>query len=338
MLPTRVEWPTVAVLGSIAIGFGAILRWHDRLPTVIVIGALAVLAAWYNSLQHEVIHGHPTPWRRVNTAMAALPVGLVVPLRWYHASHLAHHRDEHLTDPTLDPESFYVSAAAWESHGRAGRAMLTVLSTLPGRLLFGPPGSRPDARRPWSALRAHPAATLMRTITHLAGVAVVLAVVIASGLEVWVYLLGAVWLGWSISLLRSFAEHRFVEGGTQSAVGARRSRAVVAVPQQQPAPVAPRPGVPWYQLPAVHATLGADRSRPPMPGCTPATSTLLGGSRCDRSPSRCIRVGWRPPTEFHAAIAEWPDKTEHMDHLTTVELDAGLDHVHRHRPRPAPSI
>ena len=111
MLPQRVEWPTVAVLGSIGSGFRAVLHSHDRLPTVIVVAALAVLAAWYNSLQHEAIHGHPTPWRRVNTAMAALPVGLVVPLRWYRSSHLAHHRDEHLTDPTLDPESFYVSAA-----------------------------------------------------------------------------------------------------------------------------------------------------------------------------------------------------------------------------------
>ena len=46
----------------------------------------------------------------------------------------------------------------------------------------------------------------------------VLAVVVASGLDVWVYVLGATWFGWSISLVRSFAEHRFVDGGTQSAV------------------------------------------------------------------------------------------------------------------------
>ena len=139
MLPTRVEWPTVAVACSIAAGFAAILRWHDQLPTAIVVAALALLAAWYNSLQHEVIHGHPTPWRRVNVAIASLPIGLVIPFGWYRSSHLAHHRDQHLTDPTLDPESFYVSAAVWESYGRAGRAVLWVLSTLPGRMIAGPP-------------------------------------------------------------------------------------------------------------------------------------------------------------------------------------------------------
>ena len=260
MLPQRVEWPTVAVTGSIAIGFAAILRWHDQLPTAIVVGALAVLAAWYNSLQHEVIHGHPTPWRRVNTAIAALPVGLVVPLRWYRTSHLAHHRDEHLTDPTLDPESFYVSAAAWESCGRCGRAVLTVLSTLPGRMLFGPPVLAVRMLgAAWSAFRARPAETSARGITHLAGVAVVLAVVIASGLDVWVYLLGAVWLGWSISLMRSFAEHRFVDGGTQSAVvRAGPVLSLLYLNNNLHLSHHARPGVPWYQLPALHATLDAD--------------------------------------------------------------------------------
>ena len=111
MVPTRVEWPTVAVWCTIAAGFAALLRWHDELPTVLVVAGFAVLAAWYNSLQHEVIHGHPTPSRRVNVAIASLPIGLVIPFGWYRSSHLAHHRDQHLTDPTLDPESFYVSAA-----------------------------------------------------------------------------------------------------------------------------------------------------------------------------------------------------------------------------------
>lgn len=260
VLPTRVEWPTIAVWWSIAAGFAAVLRWHDEVPTAIVVAALAILAAWYNSLQHEVVHGHPTPWRRINTAMASLPVGLVVPLRWYRSSHLAHHRDEHLTDPTLDPESFYVSAVEWESCGRARRAVLMVLSTLPGRTLVGPPvlTVRMIAAA-WSALRTRPVETLRRMIGHLAGVAVVLAVVIASGLDVRVYLLGAVWFGWSISLIRSFAEHRFVDSGTQSAVV--RAGAVMSLlylNNNLHVSHHARPGVPWYQLPTVHETLDGD--------------------------------------------------------------------------------
>jgi fatty acid desaturase len=260
VLPQRVEWPTVAVMCAIAAGFAGILRWHDRLPTAIVVTALAVLAAWYNSLQHEVVHGHPTPWRWINTAMAALPIGLVVPFRWYRSSHLAHHRDEHLTDPTLDPESFYVSAAEWESCGRAGRAMLTVLSTLPGRMLVGPPVLTVRMiASVWSALRTRPVRTSLRAIVHLAGVATVLAVVIASGLDMWVYLLGAVWFGWSISLLRSFVEHRFVDSGTQSAVvRAGPVMSLLYLNNNLHLSHHARPGVPWYQLPAVHDRLGAD--------------------------------------------------------------------------------
>ncbi len=96
-------------------------------------------------------------------------------------------------------------------------------------------------------------------ITHLAGIAVVLAVVVASGLSVWVYLLGAVWLGWSISLMRSFAEHRFVDGGTQSAVvRAGPVLSLLYLNNNLHLSHHARPGVPWYQLPALHATLDAD--------------------------------------------------------------------------------
>ncbi len=260
MLPTRVEWPTVAVACSIAALFATVLRWHDELPTAVVVAALALLAAWYNSLQHEVIHGHPTPWRRINNAIAAVPVGVVIPFDWYRSSHLAHHRDEHLTVPTLDPESFYVSAAAWESHGRPGRAVLWVLSTLPGRMLVGPPVlTIRMIGAAWSALRQRPVDTALRIGRHLSGVAAVLAVVIASGLAVWVYLLGAVWLGWSISLLRSFAEHRFVEGGTQSAVvRAGPVMSLLYLNNNLHVSHHARPGVPWYELPAVHSRLDGD--------------------------------------------------------------------------------
>jgi fatty acid desaturase len=245
---------------AIAAGFGAVLRWHDELPTAIVVGALAVLAAWYNSLQHEVIHGHPTPWRWVNTAMASLPVGVMVPFGWYRSSHLRHHRDEHLTDPTLDPESFYVSAAAWESYGNVHRAVLRVLSTLPGRMLVGPPVLTVRViARAWTALRARPVRTAFRIGRHAIGVAAVLAVVAASGLDPFVYIVSVVWFGWSISLMRSFAEHRFVAGGTQSAVvRAGPMMSLLFLNNNLHLSHHARPGVPWYRLPAEHERLGAD--------------------------------------------------------------------------------
>ena len=111
----------------------------------------------------------------------------------------------------------------------------------------------------WSALRARPLHAAIRIGRHVAGVAVVLAVVIASGLDVWVYVLGAAWFGWSISLMRSFAEHRFVDGGTQSAVvRAGPALSLLFLNNNLHLSHHARPGVPWYQLPALHKRLEAD--------------------------------------------------------------------------------
>ena len=196
----------------------------------------------------------------INVAMASLPVGLVIPYGWYRTCHLAHHRDEHLTDPTLDPESFYVSAVAWESYGRAHRAAVGVLNTLPGRTAFRP--ARPlgtDGRRRLVGVPCPAAPAAIRIGRHLAGVAAVLAVVIACGVDVWVYVLGATWFGWSISLMRSFAEHRFVDGGTQSAVvRAGPVLSLLYLNNNLHLSHHARPGVPWYQLPALHERLEAD--------------------------------------------------------------------------------
>ena len=108
--PRSIEWPTAAVAIVIAGALGATLLWGDRLPVPLTVGVLAVVAAWYNSLQHEIIHGHPTPWPTVNRILGSVPVTVVVPFERYRDTHLAHHRDEFLTDPELDPESFYGSS------------------------------------------------------------------------------------------------------------------------------------------------------------------------------------------------------------------------------------
>ena len=133
------EWPTVAVASAIAAGLAATFALHERLPAVVEIVVLGVLAAWYGSLQHEVIHGHPTPWPRVNTALAIVPLDLVVPFRSYRTLHVAHHQTPDLTDPDDDPESWYVTAETWASAGRVQRWYISATRTLLGRLVLGPP-------------------------------------------------------------------------------------------------------------------------------------------------------------------------------------------------------
>lgn len=244
----------------IASGFVAVLAWHDRMPTVLGLVALAVLGGWYNSLQHEVIHGHPTPWPRVNTALAIVPLGLVVRFSDYRASHIAHHRSPALTDPGRDPESFYVSAATWERYGPVRRALLHVLRTLAGRLVLGP---FVYAVRHWrfGARAMGSRASATRVLGHVAGVTTVLIVVRSSGLPIWVYLVGVSWGGGALSLLRSFAEHRLVDDGTRSAVvRCGWFFSMLYLNNNLHHTHHAQPSVPWFDLPSAHVALGGDRA------------------------------------------------------------------------------
>ena len=81
--------------------FGVALGWQTLGPWL---GAplLILLTAWYMSLQHELIHGHPTRWPRVNQLFGLLPLAVWYPYGLYRDSHLRHHRNDHLTDPHED--------------------------------------------------------------------------------------------------------------------------------------------------------------------------------------------------------------------------------------------
>lgn len=93
---------------------------------------------WYMSLQHELIHGHPTRWPRVNQLFGLLPLAVWYPYGLYRDSHLRHHRNDHLTDPHEDPESYYFSAAQWRRYPRLLPLLAAVRNTLIGRVLLGP--------------------------------------------------------------------------------------------------------------------------------------------------------------------------------------------------------
>ena len=56
------------------------------------------------SLGHELLHGHPTPWTSVNSAIGFIPLSFWVPFARYKTMHVRHHRSN-LTFPEDDPES-----------------------------------------------------------------------------------------------------------------------------------------------------------------------------------------------------------------------------------------
>jgi fatty acid desaturase len=263
-LPTvrsrRVEWPTLVVAVAIAAGFAAVLAWHSGLPLGLVIAALAILGAWYNSLQHEVVHGHPTPWPGFNAALAVIPLGLVVPFTTYRSIHLAHHRAPELTDPDVDPESFYVTARTWERYGRVRRAALVAMQTLAGRLLLGPFVAALRWMRIELVAAARSRRGAARLLGHGVGVAAVLAAVRASGMAWWVYAMGVGWGGGALTMLRSFAEHRYSHLATRTAV-VRTGRffSLLFLNNNLHHTHHERPAVAWFKLPALHQRLDSDR-------------------------------------------------------------------------------
>ncbi|TCM46130.1 fatty acid desaturase [Rhizobium sp. PP-F2F-G48] len=132
------EWPTVVLATVIYGGFLGVTFWWQSLPLVLVVLSGGWLVAWHGSLQHEVMHGHPTRSQRINDAIGSIPLSLWLPYPIYKDSHLKHHHDEHLTDPIEDPESSYLTRNAWEQLGELGRVLAHWNTTLLGRLTIGP--------------------------------------------------------------------------------------------------------------------------------------------------------------------------------------------------------
>jgi fatty acid desaturase len=270
-----VEWPTILVAVSIWGGLAATAAAHRSLPWVATIPILGILGAWYSSLQHEVIHGHPTPSTRVNVALAGVPLGLVVPFWLYRDTHLRHHRDETLTDPALDPESFYVSADAWARSGRATRAVLIARQTFVGRLLLQPlltplfVGRELRGSGSWS--------NAGRAVRSIAASAVVVAVVVMSGLPLWEYLLGFCYLGSALICVRSFAEHRATSANRSAIVTTNWFWRLLFLNNHLHAVHHRRPDVAWFRLPAVHRELGARPSVPDTASAGAGDAAVHGG-------------------------------------------------------------
>jgi fatty acid desaturase len=170
----------------------------------------AVVLTLHSSLQHEILHGHPTRWPGVNALLGIVPLSLWLPYRRYHDLHLTHHINDRLTDPHDDPESNYWDPADWARLGPIGRALVRIQLTLAGRIVLGPFWRIPrflylqlravirDERR---ARRYWP--------EHLLWcVPVLLWVKLACGMPIWIYVLTMVIPGNAILSIRSFAEHR----------------------------------------------------------------------------------------------------------------------------------
>lgn len=256
-----VEWPTLGVAAAIYLGFGLATWFHAAIPGWLLLPIGGYLVAWHSSLQHEVVHGHPTrlPW--LNRLLVLPNLWLWLPYERYRDGHLQHHRDEQLTDPLNDPESYYLAAERWRALPAPLRGLYRLRNSLLGRMLLGP------AFAIWGFYRAELGQWLQGRIDlpvwllQVAGVGLVLGWSLGvCGLTLGQYLLFFALPGIALSLVRSFLEHRAVPavGERTAVVEAAWPWALLFLNNNLHAVHHARPGLPWYRIPAAYR---AERAR-----------------------------------------------------------------------------
>lgn len=252
--PISVEWPTyVLICVTYAVWLVSIF-WVVQVSVsgAIVLTALAI--AQHSSLQHEVIHEHPSRNQLWNETLVFPNLGLLIPYIRFRDTHLAHHLDSNLTDPYDDPESNYIYPEDWQELPIYLRLLHRFNNLLVGRLIVGPLiGQVAFMRSDIRAVLDGDRSVLMAWIWHIPAVVLVCAAIALSNMPLWAYAIAA-YAAQSILKIRTFLEHQAHEKS--------RARTVV-IEDNGPLSILflnnnfhivhhLHPKVPWYELPALY--------------------------------------------------------------------------------------
>ena len=252
-----VEWPTLTVLAGAYFGLGLIVWFNAELPWWIILPIGAYCACLHGSLQHEILHGHPTRSRRINHAMIFISPQLWLPFGRYRDLHLSHHNDANLTCPVRDPESYYMLPVNWASMPGWRRRICDFNNTLFGRMLIGPAISiaqfwpeeflamargRLGGRNCWFAFAASSAFILLYLYW--------------CGMPFWQYVLLIAYPSISLALVRSYCEHQAADniGERTIIVEASALWSLLFLNNNLHIAHHERPAIAWYNLPRFYAS------------------------------------------------------------------------------------
>lgn len=259
------EWPTLALILGSAAGWMLLVGFYEHLGGWIVCPLAAVLVTLQSSLQHEVLHGHPTRSPALNEALVYCPLGLFVPYRRFKSLHLRHHNNDRLTDPYDDPESYYLAWRDWQDLPLAVQLLLKANNTLAGRLVLGPLVSQAGFIGSEIAMMRRGDRVVMRAWTHhLAGLLpVVLFVSLVGGMPLWLYGLGIAYPAMSMLMLRTYAEHRAHDNAEARSIIVEFCPIFSLLFLNNNLHVVhhANPRAPWYQLPGLYRAAKADWQR-----------------------------------------------------------------------------
>lgn len=247
------EWPTFLALGI------TYLLWISFIlfaPTAVAVIALIPLIAFHASLQHEVMHVIEPRWPLLGKIVTFPALSLLLPYIRYRDTHLAHHKNENLTDPLDDPESYYLPIEIWGSLNPMKRAILTANNTLIGRIFLGPIiGQIAFMKCDWDQIMEGNRAVLLGWLWHLPALFIVLAFLYAFSFPILPYLL-ACYLAFSILKIRTYLEHRAEEqaNGRSVIIEDRGILAFLFLNNNYHAVHHAHPHVAWYNLPQLFCT------------------------------------------------------------------------------------
>ncbi|RQS56684.1 fatty acid desaturase [Burkholderia sp. Bp8963] len=252
----RTDWPTWLLICTIYGSWFGIAMQASRIGLPTAIPLLAIVSAWFMSLQHELIHGHPTRSPIINAALGFAPLAVWFPYAVYRRSHLKHHATTALTDPIADPESFFVSSCDWLQAPGIVRTLWRARATFAGRVMIGPAltlastardASRRIASGDWRDVPA--------CVAH--GVALAALCVWLDrkcGIPAWLFVMGVGYPALSITSVRSFQEHRNHADPKRRSVINHPSWAwrLLFLNNNLHAVHHDLPSVPWFALPTVY--------------------------------------------------------------------------------------
>ena len=246
-------WPTAVLLSACYATWLLLVINHAALGWLWHVPA-ALLITLHSSLQHELLHGHLARNRRTNELLALPALGLFIPYRRFRDLHLAHHRDENLTDPYDDPESWYLSDKAWAQTPAPLRMLRKINTCLLGRILIGPALALYGFwRADLAAIRRGDSQVAKAWLAHLPAIMLVIIILQMNDVSLLDYVFLVALPGMSMLMIRTFIEHRAVEpvDARTAVVEAGWFMSLLFLNNNLHAVHHRSPATPWYALPAL---------------------------------------------------------------------------------------
>lgn len=256
------EGPTLGLIVAVSIGIPLLAAIGGSTPALwLSMPLLSLMLVLQSSLQHEVLHGHPTSYPLVNEALVCVPFGLFIPYQRFRDTHLAHHHDARLTDPYDDPETNYLDPDVWRRTPFALRVLFAANNCLLGRMTIGPLISTLRFYRSETlALLSGDRAVWRAWLLHAAGSVPLLWWLVGhTDLPLWAYLASA-YGALSVLKVRTYLEHQahaLVPGRT-AIVEDRGPLSWLFLNNNLHLVHHLHPRAPWYRLPAIYRQRRAD--------------------------------------------------------------------------------